>query len=83
MFWQETSGVNFYNSVTAFRFPKVSSTCPPGMKLTGGGGGCISLSNIGWVFLVKSQPENNNSWYVFCDSQRDQNVKAEVWATCE
>lgn len=70
-------------SAIAFRFPAATVSCPAGKKMVGGGGRCISLGNVGWVILIESRPENDNTWRVQCDTPEQQNVMAESYAVCQ
>lgn len=72
------------NSVTAFRWPNATATCPHGTKINGGGGRCVYLGpyGTGWVYLRWSYPRNNMQWEVGCDTPVSQNVTAEVFAVC-
>lgn len=70
------------NTETRKRWPKVTVSCPTGMKLTGGGGKCIDLGGQGCTFLTYSYPVNDHEWALSCDSGLDQLVTAEVYAFC-
>lgn len=72
-----------YGTASAWRWPTATVNCPPGKKVTGGGGACKSLANIGWTFLYQSRPGNNNDWIVSCDTPEKQNIMAEAWVSCE
>lgn len=50
--------------------------------MAGGGGKCVSLGGVGWVVLVESSPENDNTWRVSCDTPEQQNVRAEAFVVC-
>lgn len=64
------------------RHAQVIVTCPAGKRLTGGGGRCISLSAIGYVFITDNYPNNDHEWKVSCDSLKDQQVQAVAHAIC-
>lgn len=74
------------NSVTAFRWPTATVSCPPDMRVTGGGGRCSGLGiqgkSVGYVFLVNNFGDEHQ-WYVTCDSpQYEQDVTAEAIVYC-
>lgn len=76
------TGEMVVNSVTARRWPTATVNCPAGMKLTGGGGKCIDMGKLGWVFMKFNAPLNDHAWTVNCDSSKEQQVKAEAYAFC-
>lgn len=82
IFEQEASRSIEYGTASAWRWPIARATCPPGKRLTGGGGACKSLAGKGWCFLYQNRPENEVQWIVNCDTPEQQNVQAEAWANC-
>lgn len=65
------------------RFSGVTATCPAPKKVVGGGGNCESLSQQGTVWLVTSVPRNDNSWFTYCDSTKNQMIRSTSYAICE
>lgn len=57
-------------------------SCSAGKRMTGGGGGCKSLTEMGWTFLASSNPSSENEWRVQCNTPLNQNVLAEAYAVC-
>ncbi|WP_209904503.1 shufflon system plasmid conjugative transfer pilus tip adhesin PilV [Pantoea cypripedii] len=84
--WTSNS-VNEKNIIAASanmtRFAGVTATCPAPKKLTGGGGNCVSPSGQGSVWLVTSVPTSDSSWYVYCDSTKEQTIQVTSYAVCE
>lgn len=69
-------------TATAYRQPVATVSCPSGKRMTGGGGGCKSLTDMGWTLLVSSYPSSENEWRVQCNTPVNQNVLAEAYAVC-
>ncbi|WP_252386035.1 shufflon protein B, partial [Escherichia coli] len=53
-------------TASKLRWPGATATCPMGKKVIGGGAECSS--GIGFIWLVRSIPVNNNAWYGYCDT---------------
>lgn len=71
------------NAVTAFRWPRAVVSCPGGRTMTGGGGRCSSADGVtGWTFEVENFPSSASEWTVQCDTPKNQNILAEVYAVC-
>lgn len=68
--------------MTAFRWPSATATCPDGKLMMGGGSGCKALGSEGFVFMTVSNPISETAWRVACDTPKQQDVMAEVWAIC-
>nr|WP_250698032.1 hypothetical protein [Escherichia coli] len=52
-----------------------------GKKVIGGGAECSS--GIGFIWLVRSIPVNNNAWYGYCDTTEHIIGKITVHAICQ
>jgi len=71
-----------FSSSNANRYSSSYAACPAGKKISGGGGNCVSPSGEGSVWLVKSVPENDSGWSVYCDSTKNQTITAQSYAIC-
>ena len=68
-------------TASKFRWPGATATCPMGKKVIGGGAECSS--GIGFIWLVRSIPVNNNAWYGYCDTTEHIIGKITVHAICQ
>ncbi|EFH6186130.1 shufflon system plasmid conjugative transfer pilus tip adhesin PilV [Escherichia coli] len=68
-------------TASKFRWPGATATCPMGKKVIGGGAECSS--GIGFIWLVRSIPVNNNAWYGYCDTTENIIGKITVHAICQ
>ncbi|MEW3380716.1 shufflon protein B [Escherichia coli] len=68
-------------TASKLRWPGATATCPMGKKVIGGGAECSS--GIGFIWLVRSIPVNNNAWYGFCDTTEHIIGKITVHAICQ
>lgn len=52
--------------------------------MTGGGGKCQYLGDntLGYVYLIENYPNGDFEWKATCDSEKEQDVKVEVYAYC-
>jgi hypothetical protein len=73
------------NNVTAWRWPSATINCLADEYVVSGGGVCVSLGppGTGFMFLNTSRPTTTGEgWIVSCDTPRNQNARAEVYALC-
>ncbi|EEC8072405.1 TPA: shufflon system plasmid conjugative transfer pilus tip adhesin PilV [Escherichia coli] len=68
-------------TASKLRWPGATATCPMGKKVIGGGAECSS--GIGFIWLVRSIPVNNNAWYGYCDTTEHIIGKITVHAICQ
>ncbi|EFX8577962.1 TPA: shufflon protein B [Escherichia coli] len=68
-------------TASKLRWPGATATCPMGKKVIGGGAECSS--GIGFIWLVRSIPVNNNAWYGYCDTTERIIGKITVHAICQ
>ncbi|ENB5463004.1 shufflon protein B [Escherichia coli] len=68
-------------TASKLRWPGATATCPTGKKVIGGGAECSS--GIGFIWLVRSIPVNNNAWYGYCDTTEHIIGKITVHAICQ
>ncbi|EOL6458079.1 shufflon system plasmid conjugative transfer pilus tip adhesin PilV [Escherichia coli] len=68
-------------TASKLRWPGATATCPMGKKVIGGGAECSS--GIGFIWLVRSIPVNNNAWYGYCDTTEHIIGKITEHAICQ
>tara|TARA_Y100001960_G_scaffold322531_1_gene399184 strand:- start:6886 stop:8679 length:1794 start_codon:yes stop_codon:yes gene_type:complete len=66
-------------NATAFRWPSKTVYCNSNEIIVGGGSECYS--GVGWLRMPSSRP-HGNGWYGRCDTDRNQNVRVDVYAIC-